>query len=193
MKVSRKSLVVIIFLWTIAVGVGTVWMTDNASRPGTAAISSGHLPIDDFGARDRAKLLIFLHPQCSCGRATIAELARITANDPGAMDIRVFFYQPSDQPLEWVQTDIWHQALADPDVVVSVIDDQQLKVFGAVTSGQAMLYDKNGNLVFSGGITPGRGHEGENQGRESIEKFLQTGKTDLPEAFVFGCSLSAAD
>ena len=47
----------------------------------------------------------------------------------------------------------------------------------AITSGQTLLYDTKGHLVFSGGITGGRGHEGDNTGRESIEKYLQTGKT----------------
>ena len=195
MRGTRSSSLLIIAVWTLLVGMGIVWMTDYSSRPGQSAISPGHIPTSIFGAfrTSRPTLLIFLHPQCPCSRATIAELARITADNPGLAEFRVFFYQPSGQPREWAAMGLWHTAMENPDVKVSAISVEQLKEFDAVTSGQALLYDAKGDLVFSGGITPGRGHEGDNAGRESIDSYLKTGKTTVSETLVFGCSLSTAD
>jgi len=34
-----------------------------------------------------------------------------------------------------------------------------------------MLYDKLGQLVFNGGITSSRGHEGDNEGQDAIIVF----------------------
>ncbi|MEP7076187.1 MAG: hypothetical protein ABI878_10270 [Acidobacteriota bacterium] len=170
-------------------------MTDYSSRPGQAAISPLQLPSSISGIRlGRPILLLFLHPQCSCGRATLSELARIDSETHDLIDIRVFFYQPADQSHEWVETDIWRQASEISDnVMISTIADNGLREFGTLTSGQVLLYNARGGLVFSGGITPGRGHEGDNQGEESIKSFLKSGRTDVPETLVYGCSLYTAD
>jgi hypothetical protein len=61
--------------------------------------------------------------------------------------------------------------------------------FGAATSGQALLYDAAGRLVFSGGITPARGHSGDSAGRDAIIRWVERGTAPQKSAFVFGCSL----
>lgn len=75
--------------------------------------------------------------------------------------------------------------------VVNDGDGVEAKRFGAFTSGQALLYDAQGQLRFSGGITDSRGHEGDNAGREAIEAILagKTATTTLTD--VFGCGLFA--
>ncbi len=72
--------------------------------------------------------------------------------------------------------------LADPDGV-------EARRFGALTSGDAFLYDAGGRLVFRGGITPSRGHQGESAGRSAIEAFLKGGRPRTATAPVFGCPI----
>ena len=64
--------------------------------------------------------------------------------------------------------------------------------FGAKTSGQALLYAADGRLLFHGGLTPSRGHEGDNEGLRRVTAILD-GKAARDESPVFGCSLRDAD
>jgi len=90
-------------------------------------------------------------------------------------------------------TDIWQKAGDIEGVKVSIVSDDDLHGYGALTSGQVMLYDAEQKLVFSGGITHGRGHEGDSAGRESIERFLTSGETTVSETPVFGCIIRSSE
>ena len=61
--------------------------------------------------------------------------------------------------------------------------------FGARISGSCLLYDSDGRLSFHGGMTASRGHEGENQGRSSIEAFLLAADVQFNARPVFDCPL----
>jgi hypothetical protein len=56
-----------------------------------------------------------------------------------------------------------------------------------------MLYGSEGNLLFSGGITAARGHEGDNAGRSAIISCLTKSEAERNQTPVFGCSLFARD
>ena len=51
------------------------------------------------------------------------------------------------------------------------------------------LYDAGGQLRFSGGITPARGHAGDNAGRSAIVALVESASSAPVETPVFGCSL----
>jgi hypothetical protein len=74
---------------------------------------------------------------------------------------------------------------------VTVVSDdggQDADRFGAVVSGQTFLYNAGGRLLFAGGITLGRGHEGDNPGRAAIIEWVTSGH-GARRAPVFGCTL----
>ena len=50
--------------------------------------------------------------------------------------------------------------------------------FGSATSGQTLLYDGDGALRFSGGITGSRSHAGDNAGRRSLVALLNGAQPD---------------
>jgi hypothetical protein len=52
-----------------------------------------------------------------------------------------------------------------------------------------MVYDRSGALRFSGGITDGRGHEGDNAGLFSVLDLVRSGKSAVAATPVYGCSL----
>jgi len=92
----------------------------------------------------------------------------------------------------WDQTDLLKRATALPNVTVLRDDEgREAKRFGVETSGQTLLYDANGRLVFSGGITGSRGHAGENAGELALIALLNDGHADRGNANVFGCPLFA--
>jgi hypothetical protein len=67
-------------------------------------------------------------------------------------------------------------------------DGREVERFGAKVSGQTFLYDRDGRLQFSGGVTMSRGHVGPNAGTEAIRHVLQS-KPAASTAAVFGCFL----
>ena len=140
----------------------------------------------------QATLLMFAHPQCGCSKASLGELAILMAHTH--VNANVLFYAPQDEPTTWAQTDLWETAEKIPGV--TVIEDHDNNIagsFGVFTSGQTLVYDSEGRLIFNGGITASRGHSGDNYGRDAIISLLQehpAQRTTLPVTSpVFGCSL----
>ena len=72
-------------------------------------------------------------------------------------------------------------------------DGREARLFQAVTSGQTILYDSHGRLLFSGGITASRGHSGDNAGRSAIVSLVNAEVPDRTETLVFGCPLFTPD
>jgi hypothetical protein len=109
----------------------------------------------------------------------------------GRVTAHVLVVRPPDAPDGWEQTDLWRSAADIPGVdVVRDDDGAEMGRFGALTSGQVVLYDPSGRLLFAGGITASRGHEGGNAGRDAIVALV-TGTDAAPRATpVFGCALT---
>jgi hypothetical protein len=102
----------------------------------------------------------------------------------------VLFFKPGSESNDWAQNGLWRDAAAIPGVFAELDPDaKQAKLFHAPTSGQVMLYDRQGKLIFQGGITPSRAHSGDNAGRSAVVSLLTTGKADRNKTFVFGCSI----
>jgi hypothetical protein len=136
-----------------------------------------------------ATLVMFAHPRCPCTRASIAELARIMTACEGRVRSHVLFLLPDGMGEDWVRTARWDEAVAIPGV--EVLEDpagKEALSFGAATSGQVCVFAPDGRLLFTGGVTPSRGHEGGNAGRDRACAAILTGGP-APSAPVFGCAL----
>lgn len=186
-------------LWLGLAGVGlwVLWAYDN--RPGTAATAPQRWPSDTRLTRtDSRPTLVFLaHPRCSCTRASLTELAEVLARSTTKPRTYVVFIRPDGFEKNWEKTDLWRRAMALPGVTVTRDDaGAEAARFGAATSGQTLLYDAAGNLIFSGGITGSRAHEGENAGELALIAAINSA-TPLDSArgkrqarsSVFGCPL----
>ena len=174
----------------IAVGLGLLWAYEN--RPGPTTTPPAQWPSDSriHFATDRATLVIMAHPHCPCSRASIGELARLMAQAQGRVTAYALFLKPEGAYDDWEKTDLWQSAASIPGV--NVVDDDggaEARRFHAMTSGQTLLYDAEGRLLFSGGITGSRGHSGDNAGRSAVVSLLDTGEAEAAETFAFGCPL----
>ena len=180
----------ILWLLVISIGLWMLWGYENT--PGKAAEPPREWPADSkiLPARDHATLVMLAHPHCPCTRATIGELASIMAHSQGRLTAYVLFLKPRGFSEEWEKSDLWQSAASIPGVT-AVIDDEGAEAnrFHAATSGQTVLYDAGGRLLFSGGITASRGHYGDNAGQSAIVSLVNSGATDLTETSVFGCPL----
>jgi hypothetical protein len=108
----------------------------------------------------------------------------------GLVNANVLFIQPEGFNDEWAQTDLWQSAATIPGVTVRQDSGGiEARRFHAETSGQVLLYDAAGRLLFSGGITGSRGHSGDNAGRSTIVSLLIEGIAERNQTLVLGCSL----
>jgi hypothetical protein len=187
---------VAVVLWVPAVAFGINVLWKYSTTPGHPGMpppdwpSSAPIP----RVNGRVTLVMFAHPRCECTKATLGELAIIMAHAPERVDADVFFYLPGRETSAWARTDLWRSASAISGVRVH--EDREAaaaQTFGAFTSGQTLLYDTRGRLLFKGGITAFRGHSGDNAGRSAITALLQgetPGQNILPVMTpVLGCSL----
>jgi hypothetical protein len=112
------------------------------------------------------------------------------AHCQGRLNAYVLFIKPEGFTEDWEKTDLWQSASQIPGVqVISDPSGEEARRFDAVTSGQTMLYDLKGELVFRGGITASRGHSGDNAGRTAIVSIINHEIPDTNESHVFGCPL----
>lgn len=181
-----------LWLFVLSTGIGILW--NYESTPGVAAAAPDRWPAASRIKRapGRATLVMLAHPHCPCTRASLGELARLMTQAQGRVTAYVLFVKPPDFAAGWEQTDLLTSAAAIPGVTV-VRDDDGVEAgrFRAATSGQTVLYDPAGKLLFSGGITGGRGHAGDNAGRAAIVSLLTTAAAAQRETPVFGCPLFA--
>jgi hypothetical protein len=193
-KKNRLILTAAGALWLLMIGAGIVTLWDYESTPGVAASTPELWPAASRikPTAGRATLVMLAHPHCPCTRASIGELSRLMTEAQGRVTAYVLFVKPQGFSDEWVQSDLWASAAAIPGVT-PVMDDggAEAALFRAETSGQTVLYDSTGNLLFRGGITSARGHAGDNAGRTAIVSLLTDGDADRRDTPVFGCPLFA--
>ncbi len=179
-------------VWAIASGGGFLWLLSSSATPGATSVRELTWPQGSRVIPDtaRANLVLLVHPRCPCSRATVAELSEIMTRCEGLVTAHVLFLKPSQMPDGWEVTDLWQRATSIPGVHVSTDEEgREARCFGALTSGQVVLYDRQGLLKFSGGITIARGHRGENAGRQAIVDWLTRGTAERSSDAVFGCPL----
>lgn len=179
-------------LWLVTVVMGISTMLTYETTPGTAAAPPDDWPTESVIklSPDRPTLIMLAHPKCPCTRASINELNRLLMQVDRHVKTYVVFIKPDGSSDDWDSTDLWSSASAIPGTIV-VRDESgiEAKRFQAATSGQTLLYDQNGKLLFRGGITGARGHEGDNGGRSAIVSLINTGTVLLDETPVYGCPL----
>jgi hypothetical protein len=112
------------------------------------------------------------------------------AQSHGRLVAYVLFLKPAGFSDDWEKTDLWQSAAGIPGVNPIVDGDGvEARRFRARTSGQTVLYDAEGRLLFSGGITMARGHAGDNAGRSAIISLVNEQVSEQAETPVFGCPL----
>lgn len=181
--------------WIMATSLGFTLLWRYEGHAGSVAHAPVIWPVGTHVIRTpgRPQLVMFFHPRCPCSRASVGELAQIMTHCQGRLTTTVLFVRPEGAAEEWEQTDLCQSAAAIPGVtVISDHSGRESLLFGAETSGQALLYSGSGRLVFDGGITESRGHSGDNEGKSSIISAILRESDpygSLKQTPVFGCPL----
>ena len=181
----------VLVVWLASAGTGLAWLMTYDNTPGTPANAPSGWPAGSALARDTAgpTLVMLAHPRCDCTRASIGELAELLARAPRRPRTFIVFLRPGNVPAAWEKTSTFDQATRIPGVTVIRDGGNEAVRFGVSTSGQTLLYDRDGQLVYSGGITGARGKSGSNTGRSTLLQLLAGEHPDRATTQVFGCSL----
>ena len=193
---TRLVLVGVCLLWSLVIGAGLYVMLRFEMTPGKGGSAPAIWPSQSHLTRHPLlpTLVMLVHPRCTCSRASLQELARLITRFPGQFSALVLFYTPAGAQDTWEKTDLWHTAAALPGVqAIRDINGEEAMRFDASTSGYTALYDASGHLLFHGGITPARGHTGDNEGSRTIAALLTQQRADADHTFAFGCDLFAPD
>lgn len=179
-----KSLgIVLVVAWFALVGIGVRAIYAYSTSPGAQQPAPTRWPTGSTLARpsNRFTIVMFVHPDCPCTRASLHELAELATKAGHRASIHVVFDSPGDA---------WELAgqVAGATRILDPLGREAAR-FGAKTSGHVVVYDPAGMQRYAGGITGSRGHIGDNIGRRTIEEMLAgsaDGKLGYP---VFGCAL----
>lgn len=189
----KPLIFLLVVLWLTAAVSGTVYLNRFEITPAERSPSypsvfppESRLELDPL----RPTLIFFAHPKCPCTRASLHELARLMANIDGKVTAYVVFIKPAGASEDWADTPLRAEAEAMLNVQV-IIDgeNRESNIFNAQTSGLTLLYGRDRNLRFNGGITAARGHEGDNAGSRKIFDIVTSVDDMTGESLVFGCPL----
>jgi len=179
--------------WTAAVAAGFTQLYRYKAEPALQGVAPRRWPTTSalLLAPDRPTLVLFAHPACPCTRATVSELARLSARVSTRVAVRIVVVQPPDAPAEWRGSELEARAAAIPGAMVVHDDGREAALFEAEASGLVLAYDARGTQLFAGGITSARGHEGDSFGRRRLLAALAGETPDRATSPVFGCALAA--
>jgi hypothetical protein len=186
-SLGTALIITIAVVWFAAIGIGIRKVWSFESTPGLLGLTPNVWPYVSsvVPAAGRPTLVMLVHPQCSCSGASLAELAQVMTKTHERARAWVLFEQRGDS----LDTTTWAQAHRIPGVSVGIDQNgAEARRFGALTSGHVVVYDSAGALVFSGGITAARGHEGANHGRNQLIDAVNGVSPSSAVHSVFGCS-----
>ena len=192
---KRKLLLInIAFLWFLVVGGGELILLNYDNTPGLSVKAPSEWPSESRINRSHAQptLIMFVHPECPCSRASAGELELLMARLQGKIATKVLFYKPASVPQQRKETNLLNQIRNIPGVeLIEDLNGVEARRFNIFTSGATILYDAEGHLRFNGGITPWRSHSGDNIGRSAIVSIVSDPslKAHQTETFVFGCPI----
>ncbi|HEY9774193.1 MAG TPA: hypothetical protein V6C81_10340 [Planktothrix sp.] len=188
---KRNILIVASIVWLAVMLFGFKLVFDYDWKASTSGSTSTLWPstCQINRAKDRWTLVMAVHRQCPCTRASINELNKIMTKCAGRLQAALLIYRPSGE-----QFVAFGDSTSDAIGMTNVerVDDAnaaKADLFNATTSGECFLYNPEGLLCFHGGITGSRGHEGDNGGEDSVVALVNGEISGFQKSPYFGCSI----
>jgi hypothetical protein len=180
--------------WMAGIGGGFHALWRYTATPGPAAETRPAWPSSAIEHDPHLPTLVLtLHPECACSGATLESLSRVSRAANGRVAIIVLIGGQGGAHSPTNASDLERAAAAIPGAtVIADRDGGEAARFGALVSGQTFLYDHDGRLLFSGGITAGRGHAGENDGEIALRRLIAERASPIQRTPVFGCLLAGS-
>lgn len=185
-----------VWAWTVAYGTTTAQPVTTAfANPAPATCSLATLS-------ERPTLYLFMHPRCPCTRATITQLDRLLtasglekAEMPEVVVVATIPSSAGENDEAWLQSETLRLASELPNASVQYdTGGVKARSFGAQASGSVALYAPDGELLFVGGVTVSRGHDGDCLGAAQLLQQIKNPNEPVPvTAPALGCRLCLED
>ncbi len=161
-----------------------------SSRPGlVGAVQRELSDAQSVKADCRGTLILSIHPHCPCTMATARTVERLATSFHDSIEVVAYVYCPNDADPSWADSVITQVLQRVPGLEIRLDRDGRASAsLGAKTSGHVFFYNARGQLAFSGGITPGRGHEGPCTAAEDLMRRI-AGLPGCGHWPVFGCQI----
>lgn len=181
-------------LWLAAVISGNIYLANYHNKAGPRIEElvlewpSTELELD----QEIPTVVVAIHPQCPCSTATAAELNRILCRYGKAVRLYVLVYYPSQMSADpsWDQSMTMNAFRIIPSAAfIKDLDGSIALKFHMLTSGHSRVYSPENKLLFCGGITLSRAHEGDNIASAGMLSALRKQANTLEKHVVFGCRL----
>jgi len=180
-----------LIIWGLLVALGLLWMTAYSMSPGAEAQPLFERPVATKVpfSEDTPTLVAFLHPRCPCTQPSVAALMRLM-NRNHRIVVQPVFFLPGTKPEAWTQADYWDRTVkSGAHTPLIDVDGDIARKFHVTTSGHVILFSVDGRVLYSGGITSGRVHEGDNLGLTKLTRILEGVPVSDPSFPVYGCSI----
>lgn len=179
--------------WFVLVFIFLSYFYYVVHKPANPGSSPSSWPPNDWikASSGIPTLILAVHPRCPCSDDTLTELGKLqTTLGSHQLEIHLLFYQPLESSPDWVEGKLWNQAKAMEAVTLHRDPGGHKAIqFGLATSGQVVVYDKQGKKLFGGGITIGSICLDENPSSRLLAKSLKDSIPLIQETPVYGCSL----
>lgn len=186
---ARLIIGVATVVWVAAIVGGGATLLRYSGTAGAVTPAPTSWPVaSHVSPQGDETIVMFAHPFCPCTNASLAELDRLLAAT--GKRATVLFLDPSTEDENWRSSALVQRAQAIAGVTVGFDEGgAEAKLFGAHTSGHVVVYDARGALVYAGGITQARGHEGWAAGQQAVRDFLTGRDPGGLKAPTYGCAL----
>lgn len=181
-----------LFAWIIAIAAGYFALVNYSTTPKDSAVASRSWPEGVLLERDamRPTLVMFLHPKCPCSTASLRMIEQAEGDRTDALTALFVFTKPADQNESWCHGAAWNMVAEIPLSKRYVDTNGRIASrFGAICSGETYIYGADGRLLFHGGITGSRGHEGDCIGTDAIHAIARGRLPKHDTSPVYGCQL----
>lgn len=187
-RVSTWLVLAAIAIWAGFLAIGFGWLFWHESLAGVE--SSKPLPAKAMRVSvPGPALVMFAHPHCPCTHSSLQQLELLLARAPELQTVQVVFLQSKTPDYSWSHSLLVQQAEHISRVQIDWQSEANLIAeYGSLASGHVMLFHQDGRLLFSGGLTDSRGHEGTSAGTAAILSHLR-GEPGAARTPVYGCSL----
>lgn len=174
--------------------LGVALFIRSENRPGSDRPAPAYWPAASSLAApaEQPALVMFIHPECPCSRASLGELAQLMEAAGHRVKAAVLLLEGDEKGAgRSASADSGKPPVAAIPGVEMRVDrgGEEARKFGTITSGRLLLYGADGRLLFAGGITSSRGHAGNNTGREAVQALIMGTAPRLAATPVFGCPL----
>jgi hypothetical protein len=190
-KQTQKALrllavIALVAAWITAFAYGAHVMMAYDTTAGRAA---DRAPLVASSKRKAWTCIMIVHPDCPCTRSSLAALREIVARYDDTVEFRIVMVSDERK----LDSTNYKAALSIPKAALTWISSEKAdELYDSHTSGQTFILNRSGKVVFTGGITPGRGTDKPSYALQLFESVL-AGKPIREFSPVYGCALETEE